>query len=406
MDITTANELLLFFLRGEPDESSPTELAQLSEPDWNAVVQQADRYGVASFLYQRLTAPHHKGHVPAEILQTLRTKHFTSFVRNTRLYHEAGKAFQALRQKGIPVILLKGVYLAEAVYGNIALRPMSDVDILVRKADLLQAEKILLELGYSSARADDIESACAKSQHLAPLTKYGAAAVEIHWTVVHPSCPFAIDIEGLWERARPVVIADVEMLTLSPEDVLLHLCIYTVFHRFYRNITVFSDIRETVRCFQGEIDWEQVRFRSRQWGAGNAVYLTLYLAKTLFGANVPDAVLDMLKPESFTPQLAAEANSLIINGPDENGVMNPYLLKLAGSKSILAVARLFVQRIFLSREELSEKYRIHLKPHQIFLYYFVRLKDLLIRYSRTVLRLSQRDEVATRQIHLIDWLGH
>jgi hypothetical protein len=36
------------------------------------------------------------------------------------LYHELGKVLGLLRDENIPVIVLKGVHLAELVYGNIA----------------------------------------------------------------------------------------------------------------------------------------------------------------------------------------------------------------------------------------------------------------------------------------------
>jgi hypothetical protein len=59
-----------------------------------------------------------------------------SALRNMRRCHELSKVLRILQNDGIPVIVLKGAALAEVVYGNIALRSMSDVDLLVKKGSI------------------------------------------------------------------------------------------------------------------------------------------------------------------------------------------------------------------------------------------------------------------------------
>ena len=40
-----------------------------------------------------------------------------------------------MAQAGVPFLVLKGAALAHLVYGDPRLRPMRDVDLLIRKAD-------------------------------------------------------------------------------------------------------------------------------------------------------------------------------------------------------------------------------------------------------------------------------
>ncbi|WPD24683.1 MAG: hypothetical protein SD837_08990 [Candidatus Electrothrix scaldis] len=40
------------------------------------------------------------------------------------------------------------------------------------------------------------------------------------------------------------------------------------------------------------------------------------------------------------------------------------------------------------------------------LYYPVRLKDLLVRHSRTVWRIWRRDKATVQQFELVVWLSH
>ncbi|MCI5146342.1 MAG: hypothetical protein D3923_12645, partial [Candidatus Electrothrix sp. AR3] len=248
------------------EESDASRLERLTPPDWRDLMQQARRHAVLYFLYHRLKTQNLDRHIPADILQTVRTGYFECAWKNNNLYSELSKILKALQSKGIPVILLKGVYLAKTVYSNIALRSMGDIDLLIRKPDLLKAEKTLLELGYRSGRKGDIETACEKQNHLPPLRKQNSSPVELHWNIEWPTAPFTIDVEGLWERAQPVSIAGVEVLGLSPEDLLLHLCLHTSYRHLYKNgLRSFCDMRETIRYYRNEIDWEQVGLRAHEW---------------------------------------------------------------------------------------------------------------------------------------------
>ena len=216
-----------------------------------------------------------------------------------------------------------------------------------------------------------------------------------------------IDVEDLWQRASPASTVDIEeVLTLSPEDLILHLCLHTAVHHLYKNgLRGFCDIREIVRHYQDEMEWEKLMLRTREWGAENVVYLTLYLAKSLLDADVPDDFLDRIRPKSCTPQSVATAKEIIFSGLDKTVSINPYVAKVRVSKSAPKTAGLFLQRIFLSPATMSALYDISPDSLRILLYYPVRLKDLLVRHSRTVWRIWRKDKTTARQFHLIDWLS-
>jgi hypothetical protein len=374
--------------------------AKLNATDWESIVQFAVIYSVAPLLYHRIKSVN----IPASMRQKLLKAYLISARRNTRLYSQLSKIIKALQDT--PVIVLKGAHLAQNVYGNIALRPMNDIDILVRKTDLLKAEKNLLEIGYSSPRQNEIQVACAKHHHLPPLVKQGTVPVDIHWTIGHPSSPFQIDIEGLWKRAQPATIAGIKVLVLSPEDLLLHLCLHTAFHHLFRSgIRPFYDILETIR--QSEIDWEQIPPRANQWGATNSVYLTLYLAKTLFRASVPNEILDRLKPDNFDPQIVSWAKARLF---DKRAYPPTTLIQFWKSNSYLEKANLFLKRVFLSPEEMAQLYPVlHNSPKKLYFYYLVRLKELFLHHGcRTWLLLRRNKDLvnqAEQTEQLTDWLS-
>ena len=121
--------------------------------------------------------------------------------------------------------------------------------------------------------------------------------VEIHWSIARPDGPFQIDLDGLWERAQRASIVGVEALVLSPEDLILHLCLHSSFtHKFRIGLRMCWDIREVVRHYRDAIDWDLLVRRAQQWGIGQYVYLTLRLVRELLAADIPVARIAALEP--------------------------------------------------------------------------------------------------------------
>ena len=113
----------------------------------------------------------------------LRILYRRSAARNVRLYMELQDTLGTFAREGIPVVALKGVVLAVLVYSEPALRPMQDVDLLVRSGDLEAADAALRGLGYASHPSRPPSTWYKEyHHHLAPyLSSDGTVVVE------HPS---------------------------------------------------------------------------------------------------------------------------------------------------------------------------------------------------------------------------
>ena len=255
MDQNQPIEWLLDCLRAGTAEEKSARLGRLSESDWNQVLDVAMRHGVAPLLYDRLRPLSSNCHIPPAVLLNLPVAYLANAARNLRIYHQLGQVLTALQEQGIPVIVLKGAHLAELVYGNIALRTMCDLDLLVRKDDLARTAARLQELGYAWNDCQGVEAASATSHHLPPFLRPGAAPIEIHWTIAGLRLGLNIERDGLWERSRAVVVAGVETLVLSPEDLLLHLCMHAGSHHgFNVGLRPFCDIAQTLMHHLAEME--------------------------------------------------------------------------------------------------------------------------------------------------------
>ena len=108
------------------------------------------------------------------------------------------KAFQA---HNIPVIALKGIYLAEAVYTDNSVRRMADIDLLVHPTHLESAAQILERMGYKPWRQYWAEHEMQHSHEMPTFIQTGKPPIELHWTLLEPSLPFTVDLKEIWRRA-------------------------------------------------------------------------------------------------------------------------------------------------------------------------------------------------------------
>ena len=372
------------------------------------VVYEAVSHGLAPLLYRRLKESDARADVPPDAWERLRSQYFERACWNVRLYRELRTLLRRLRSDGIPVIVLKGAYLAEAVYGDIALRPILDADLLVPRAELPRALAVLLDMGGVHQQSEDIESCCKRGPHL-PRVVMRYLMIEIHWTIASPTGPVRVDAAGLWDRVHPASVAGVEVLALSPEDLLLHLCLHICYqHRLRVGLKSICDIAQTIHRFRDEMDWTEVADRAREWGAARYVGLTLHLARSMLGSGVPDDVLERLVPGGLDQVMIETARESVLT-QSGYGRWMPFFDQM-DAKSIGDKARLFQlfrKRVFLSRGEMAAKYPASRNSRRLYFYHALRLRDavrfLVAHTQRRRLPLI-RSRGRDRKVSLVNWL--
>ncbi|HTW91937.1 MAG TPA: nucleotidyltransferase family protein [bacterium] len=381
--------------------------------DWHAVLALADKHRLTSLLYARLGQSHSQSWVPADGWERMRRTYTASAIRSMCFQREIRTVLRSLRSSGIPVIVLKGSFLAESVYGDGALRPMADVDLMVPRANLPEVQSILLDMGFGPRARDDIDLLCRWHMELAPFSRAGFT-VESHWTIANPTSPFRIDVAGLWARARPVTIAGVSALALSPEDLLLHLCLHSAHeHSLGIGLQPVCDIAETVGHYESKLDWAQVTERAREWGASRYVGLALHLTQSMLEAAVPGAVLEQLVPDGIDRRVCKTVRQYAFGRAgyersvplfDRFGV--PFFDRF-GVQSFSERVRLSWRRVFLSREEMAAKYPASRDSRCVSLYYALRARDVIRTYgSYLVERGRLRRQLRGRDPHVVlRWLS-
>jgi hypothetical protein len=388
---------------------SEAAIGALTPDDWDRVSTLAASQGVGPVLQRRLGR---QGLVPAASTARLRDASRASAARNLLLIADLGRILRAMRAGGIPVIPLKGAFLAESVYGDIALRPMADLDLLVKPADLPRAIDTLRQLGYRSEQPFDPVAQQSGFQDMPPMRRPGGAMVELHWTLVTPLCGARIDereLAGLWERSVPATIAGAPSRALAPEDLLLHLCMHaSVHHRFADvGLKAFVDVAEVVRHYGERLDWHGVSGRANHWGVANGVRMALTLAQEWTGVRVPPDVWTRLDGPAPDEQTLEWARHKVLEGR---------LTELVGEFAGLegnsgAAGRLSTLRkaAFPSRATVARSYGVPGGSWRILACYPYRVWDLWKRYRGAAWKLLKGDtefvDATRREARLREYLG-
>jgi hypothetical protein len=269
----------------------PYPVETLTEADWESLIVLAQQHTVTPMLYERLKEGGIK--TPPKVDEQLRHIYFNSMRRNMRLFHEYNKILYALVDVHIPVIPLKGVYLAEAVYNNIVLRPMTDIDLWVPRGYLDKARAVMQSMGY--IYYSKLDRPLALEDALTGETQFfkaNAPLVELHWNFFSGEWirnTTLIDEEVVIHRTIPFKGELVRQL--SPEDTVIHLCVHLAINHQMTDtgLRTLLDLEFIHRKWN--IDWEIVVQRARAWRVATACWLVL---QTLAGIFVdPDCRLPL-----------------------------------------------------------------------------------------------------------------
>ena len=333
--------------------------------------------------------------IPPNVMGRLRQAYLGNDARNLMLYQNLSRVLKILRHNSIPVIVLKGAHLAELVYGHRALRFMSDLDLLVKKDDLMRVDALLLELGCTTTVHNRI--AGKDNNQFDYLMPTRDVIMEIHWSILSSLFPFRIDTDGQWKRSRPVAIAGIDAAVLCPEDLLLHLCLHaSCTHGFDPGLRLFCDISEVLQQDGGGMDWGLVQRLTREWGIGKSVYLTLHLTKELLGVASPEGLMEELKPNDFDEHIVALARGQIFSRRVRTGpplsLWRRHVARFWGSARLRDKVLLFLKGFFLPRDGMALLYPAPADSIRIYFYYVVRLRDLLRLFGSGVWRLLRRDK--------------
>ena len=407
--VSSGARALLGLLQPVAGSAAAARMRDLPPQAWDEVLEIALRHGVAPLLHRALQSAGALTGLPHHVRARLADERRATALDNLRNYGQFRRIARALRDRGIPVIALKGLHLAELVYRDISLRPMSDLDILVPHSQVEDAVATLLKLEYEPKLEFDRDLL---SRHDVAIThRRLGTLVEVHWTLAEPTEFYTPPIEDIWRLAVPVRLGDVDAHAMSPEFLLLHVCAHLAYHHLFAfDLRALCDIAEVVHACP-VLDWAAVVDQGRRHGWGHGVAVALRLARDHLGAAVPADALAAIGGDALDPQLLDDALEQLCTS---SGI--PIKLRCAPNLQALkspigwrAKLAILWRRIFVSRSELGLIYGVPERAARINFYYAVRLRDLVRRYAASARELDLsaplRAATAARHARLAKWIN-
>jgi len=309
----TTDRLLLCCARSRFDDETRGGARDLVGEgiDWERLLAMAAKHRLLPLLYARLRDLDGE-QVPEAVLARTEIAYYATLRSNVLLQHELGRIVESLREEGIEVIVLKGGALAWTVYASPALRPMVDLDLLVRPEHMERVGLLLEALGFH-------RSASLPARMVPFQERFGGGVMWIregngkvtgldvqHDLVGVDWCweAFPVEADALWESALPLDLGGTLAGQLSPVDTLIHLCLHPALHHGYVwPLIGYVDI-DRLTCQAGsDLFWTQLVERVRRFRVKTSVYWGLMAVHDVLATPVPAEVLAQLAPEGVRLRL-------------------------------------------------------------------------------------------------------
>jgi hypothetical protein len=291
MKLDPEARLLLCCARTALADEDREELGQLLrlELDWTRVLRLGARHGLRPLLHRHLDQA--EG-VPKAARVELWAEAETIARRNREMVRELLRILAVLESLGIRAVAYKGPTLALAAYGELGLREFGDLDLLLRREDVLAAKRALCTSGYlpEFPLTPVVEAAFLDSgaqYHLVIRSECGRFLVELHWRT-DPDFPVErLDDERWWERTGSMVMNGAAVRVLAPDELLMVLCLHGSKHH-WASLGWLVDVAELLRRVP-EPDWRALGERSEALGCTRRLGVGLALCESLLGLRLPEA---------------------------------------------------------------------------------------------------------------------
>lgn len=276
-----------------PDDEARRRLRDVAGegPAWDRVMAVAEQAKVLPLAARNLEAA--AGDLlPEAVRGRLRARAEVHARRNLVRMAELVRLVRVFSAHGIDALPFKGPVMAQTLYGNLALRQFSDLDLLVPEASFAQAVSLLRQEGYVQQRP-------ARVLEPAEVEAVVRFVDEYHFQFKNPERKTALELHWRFLRRTPVEMflspAPVEvevggqrMQTLAPEALIRYLCLHGS-KDGWRRLSWVCDVAAFVHV-HASLDWDAVWAQARRDGAATRLCLGMYLAHHLLRSPLPEAI--------------------------------------------------------------------------------------------------------------------
>jgi len=252
-----ASSLLISLIRPVCDDYQ-LEALKISAKDF-PIAEEAEQHGLAPIV------SHHLKKINTSIDDLEIKKLHIQFVRNRNRIRVLMKILEKIlfefSNKNIDVLVLKGGALCNLIYPDTALRPMSDLDLLVKETDAANASGILSDMGFTGKQMKRKHHLLHALPEMSREIDGINVRVDLHRNVFTNLHPASLSLE---DAARPLIsfrVGSQPAFTLGYEEMLLHLCHHLITPGQVIRLISVADIIGFVSRYADRINWKRLHER-------------------------------------------------------------------------------------------------------------------------------------------------
>lgn len=226
------------------------------------------------------------------VVPRLKGMYRKTWSNNHFLFYLTGNLLTLLQEAEIPVMLLKGVPLTLLYYRNHALRPMSDVDLMVPHMHAEPAIDLLEKNGWSLRNPSQLRF----------LLKYGRSTdladrdqneIDLHWHPVFEAYDEKTGSE-FWDQAVSVEVSGMQTKTMCSADMLLHVIVHGLRSNNEPPVRWVPDSLMIIRQDRYPVDWTRLTELTGRYSVSLQMKAALNYLHNAFYAPIPGCVMDKI----------------------------------------------------------------------------------------------------------------
>lgn len=276
----------------------PRSIASLNMRDWDLLVRQARKASLLSKLEWRFREASVWNDVPSVVKKHCRWASIATERHHESVVFEVSQLHEQLTSLGQPIILLKGAAYCLGCLAPARGRLFSDIDILLPKKSLPEAEKLLEKNGWLATHLDAYDQRYYRSwMHELPPLRHGKRQTEldVHHGILPETMRQPPNSQWLLDNSVPLDSMD-NISRLNDEDLILHSAAHCFYDgEFHHGLRDLYDIHELIGQFSVKPEfWERLSNRAERLNLRDPLYFALLLSSSWFGTAVPDSLVKSL----------------------------------------------------------------------------------------------------------------
>ena len=293
-----SRDLLVRILR------TPEKVARLSMEDWDIAVRQARAAGLLARLASRLRRLGLAEAIPVPARWHFDAAETLAQKQRVAVRWELQQICQALTEAGLSATVLKGGAYAAADLPAAEGRLFNDIDLLVPRNQLSEAETALMFAGWHPAPLSDYDRRYYRRwMHEIPPLQHATreTVIDLHHAILPLTARYRPDTTLLLSRAIP--LPELPGLSiLTTEDRVLHAATH-LFHdgELPHGLRDLTDLDLLLRDAASADFWTDLVKRANELQLERSLFYALHYTRHFLDTPIPDTVFEHLRHAAPSP---------------------------------------------------------------------------------------------------------